>query len=332
MSKRPNILVIGAGSIGERHLRCFISTDCCDVALCETLPERRDKVAREYGVAGYASIEESLNAESFDAAVIAVPAPFHVPLSMQLTGNNLHLLIEKPLGTTLEGVVELQQLIEEKKTQVSVGYNMRALPALAEMKDAVDSGRFGRPVEIIVTCGQHFPFYRPAYRDTYYADPAMGGGAIQDCITHQLNAGEWLVGPITQLVADAGHCVLEGVEVEDTVHVITRHGTVMGSFSVNQHQPPNELLITVACEQGAARFDITGQRWFSATKPSGDWQLEAEHELDRDGSYIRQANRLLDQMVVEVGPTCSLAEGIQTLKVNLGVLRSVATRQWVDIE
>ncbi len=302
------------------------------MALCETLVDRRDKVASEYGVAGYASIEETLDAQSFDAAVIAVPASFHVPIATQLTEHGLHLLIEKPLGTTLEGVTELLQLIEEKKTQVSVGYNMRALPALAEMKDAVDSGRFGRPVEIIVTCGQHFPFYRPAYRDIYYADPAMGGGAIQDCITHHLNAGEWLVGPITQLVADAGHCVLEGVEVEDTVHVITRHDTVMGSFSINQHQPPNECIMTVACEQGAARFDITGQRWFSATKPGGDWQLEAEHELDRDGSYIRQANRFLDQMVGEAEPSCSLADGVQTLKANLGVLRSVATRQWVDIE
>ncbi len=332
MSKRPNILVIGVGSIGERHLRCFISIDRCNLALCETLPERRDKAAREYGVAGYASIEESLDAESFDAAVIAVPAPFHVPLSMQLTGYGLHLLIEKPLGTTLEGVADLQQLIEEKNTQVSVGYNMRAFPALTEMKDAVDSGRFGCPVEIIVTGGQHFPFYRPAYREIYYADSAMGGGAIQDCVTHHLNAGEWLVGPITQLVADAGHCVLEGVEVEDTVHVITRHGTAMGSFSINQHQPPNECQMTVVCEQGAARFDIVGQRWFSATKPGGDWRLEAKHELDRDGSYIRQAKRFLDQVAGEAEPNCSLADGVQTLKVTLGVLRSVATRQWVDIE
>jgi predicted dehydrogenase len=333
LNERPKILVIGVGSIGERHLRCFKSTDRCDIALCETLPERRDKVAMEYDVAGYASIEESLDAESFDAAIVAVPAPFHVLFATQLTEHGLHLLIEKPLGTTFEGVAELQQLVEEKKTQISVGYNMRALSAaFTGMKDAVDSGRFGRPVEIIVTGGQHFPFYRPAYREIYYADPAMGGGAIQDCITHHLNAGEWLVGPITQLVADADHCVLEGVGVEDTVHVITRHGTVMGSFSVNQHQPPNELLITVACEQGAARFDITGQGWFSATEPGGDWQLEAEHELDRAGSYIRQANQFLDQMAGEAGPTCSLVDGIQTLKVNLGVLRSVATRQWVDIE
>jgi len=302
------------------------------MALCETLVDRRDKVASEYGVAGYASIEETLDAQSFDAAVIAVPASFHVPIATQLTEHGLHLLIEKPLGTTLEGVTELLQLIEEKKTQVSVGYNMRALPALAEMKDAVDSGRFGRPVEIIVTCGQHFPFYRPAYRDIYYADPAMGGGAIQDCTTHHLNAGEWLVGPITQLVADAGHCVLEGVEVEDTVHVITRHDTVMGSFSINQHQPPNECIMTVVCEQGAARFDITGHRWLSASEPDGAWQLESEHKLDRDGPYIRQANRFLDQMVGEAVPSCSLGEGIQTLKVNLGVLRSVATHQWVDIE
>ncbi|SVD86353.1 uncharacterized protein METZ01_LOCUS439207, partial [marine metagenome] len=111
LSKRPNILVIGVGSIGERHLRCFKSTDRCDMALCETLLDRRDGVAMEYGVAGYASIEEALDAQSFDAAIIAVPAPFHVPLATQLTGHGLHLLIEKPLATTLEGVTELLQLI-----------------------------------------------------------------------------------------------------------------------------------------------------------------------------------------------------------------------------
>ncbi len=42
----------------------------------------------------------------------------------------------------------------------------------------------------------------------------IGGGAIQDAITHTMNAAEWLVGPIDSLVADARHCVLEGVDVE----------------------------------------------------------------------------------------------------------------------
>src|SRR5690606_32808909 len=125
-----------------------------------------------------------------------------------------------------------------------VAYVYRAHPALEEMRQAIASGRFGRPVELVAVLGQHFPFYRPAYRTIYYRDRATGGGAIQDALTHVLNAGEWLVGPITRLACDAEHLVLDGVDVEDTVHLLARHGRVMASYSLNQHQAPNESTIT----------------------------------------------------------------------------------------
>jgi predicted dehydrogenase len=338
MKGRLTILIVGVGSIGERHLRCFQATDCCELALCETVTERRETVAAKYAVPAFASVEEALDAQHFDAAVIAVPAPFHIPLATQLTERGLHLLIEKPLSVSLDGVADLQRLIGEKQTQVAVGYTFRAFPALIEMKAAIDSGRFGVPVQFIFVGGQHFPFYRPAYREIYYTDRAMGGGAIQDGLTHEFNVAEWLVGPITRLVADADHCVLAGVEVEDTVHVITRHGPVLGSFSLNQHQPPNECRITVVCDKGAVRFEADGHRWFSGTELGGEWQMEAGHELDRDRAYVRQAEQFLDQIADGSDGSngsvqlCSLADSIQTLKVNLAALRSVETRQWIDIE
>src|SRR5215217_6265260 len=100
------------------------------------------------------------------------------------------------------------------------------------------------------------PFYRPAYRNTYYARRSSGGGAVQDALTHVLNAGQWLVGNIDRVVADAAHLAIEGVDVEDTVHVIARHGDLLASYSLNQHQAPNETMITVVCEGGTARFEI----------------------------------------------------------------------------
>ena len=63
---------------------------------------------------------------------------------------------------------------------------------LAAMREAIHEGRFGRPVQLTLVAGQHFPTYRPTYRDTYYKDRAAGGGAVQDALTHHLNAVEWL--------------------------------------------------------------------------------------------------------------------------------------------
>ena len=126
-------------------------------------------------------------------------------------------------------------MVKENGLVAGVAYVYRAHPALAEMKRAVDSGRFGKPVQIVSVTGQHFPTYRPAYREIYYTDRATGGAAVQDAMTHMINYGECLAGLVERLASDFAHQVLEDVEVEDTVHVLTRQGSVLGSYSLNQY-------------------------------------------------------------------------------------------------
>ncbi len=332
MSQRHRILILGTGSIGERHLRYFLATGRTELAFCEPVDRRREEVVGRYSAArAFASVADALAAASFDAAVIATPAPSHIPLALELAAHGLHLLIEKPLSLSLDRVEELARLVANRQLKASVGYMWRTNPALQAMKCALDSGRFGAPVQIVITTGQAFAFYRPAYRDIYYAKHEQGGGAIQDALTHHLNAAEWLVGPITRVAADADHCVLPGVEVEDTVHVITRHGPVMGSVSLNQHQPPNEYFITVACQRGAVRYNLTKQAWFSAEEPGGNWKLEAAFTLDRDGYYIRQAEAFLDYLEDKAPAPCPLSAGIQTLRANLAVQAAVRSRRWEDV-
>lgn len=331
MSDRPRILVLGVGSIGERHLRCFLATKRCEAAFAEPMEERRREVAERYPVSAYTDWNEALASSGFDGAVIAAPAPYHVPTGMELAKRGLHLLIEKPVSLNLEGVDELAALVEEKRLQVAVGFNCRRIPALAQMREAVVGGRFGRPVQINVVAGQHFPFYRPAYREIYYARHDMGGGCIQDALPHHLNATEWIVGPATKVVADAEHCLLEGVEVEDAVHLLTRHGDVMGTITLNQHQPPNEFTITVLCERGAARFDLSRQSWLSAEEIGGEWKLEDTSSCERDEYYTAQANDFLDQIAKGTAPLCSLADGVQTLKSVLAIQKSLRSGRWEEV-
>jgi predicted dehydrogenase len=199
------------------------------------------------------------------------------------------------------------------------------------MRAAITAGRFGEPVEIVVQAGQNFPTYRPAYRDTYYRDRATGGGAIQDALTHLLNAGEYLLGPIDCVAADAAHRVLDTSAVEDTVHVLARHGDVLGSYCLNQHQAPNESTITVVCRQGTTRFEMDGSHWKWMTVPGSSWHEEPAWSLERDAMFVAQAGAFLDAVERRAAPLCSLDEGLQTLRVNLAVLAAAESRQWVTI-
>lgn len=332
VSEVKNILIIGVGSIGERHLRCFQATGRVTTAICEVNPELRKRIAEQYGVRqAYADLESAL-AASYDAAVIATPAHLHIPMAIRLAEAGVHLLIEKPLSTNVDGIEVLEATLERRNLRAAVAYVLRHEPAVAAMREAIRSGRFGRPVELVAVCGQHFPTYRPAYREIYYANRATGGGAIQDAMTHIMNAGQWLVGPMDRLIADAAHQVLEGVEVEDTVHVLARHGDLMATYSLNQHQAPGEISITVICERGTCRCELYRHRWAWMTEPDSTWQEERFHVAGRDVLFVTQASAFLDLLDGKAEPTCTLQEGAHTLRTNLAALDSVDDRTWKKID
>lgn len=326
------ILIIGGGSIGERHVRCFQKTGRADVALCEVQDDLRIQVADRYRLnQSFASLDQALENAAFDGAVICTPAHLHIPMARDLVAAGCATLIEKPLSTSEDGIDALQQAAAAQQVPLSVAYVLRQDPALRALRDTVKSGRFGRPVQVVYTGGQHFPFYRPAYRTTYYTRHETGGGAIQDALTHIVNAAEWIVGPVTRLTADAQHCLLDGVDVEDTVHLLTRHSDVLGGFSLNQHQPPNESILTVICEGGAVRYDATGSRWLSCDQPDSQWIVEQAFRIERDGLFVNQASAFLDQLEHQSDPTCSLEEAMQTLRTSLAALKSAKTGEWVEV-
>jgi len=329
---KHRMLIVGVGSIGERHLRTFSATGRADLSICEANEQLRNTVAQRYGIPQtYGRLDDAIKADQFDVALIATPSHLHIPMATQLAAAEKNIFIEKPLSLNLDGIDEMMKLIEEKKVISAVAYTYRSHPALRSMKEAIDSGRFGKPVQVVSTWGQHFPKYRPAYREIYYTSRTTGGGAIQDVLTHAVNAGEFLAGPVDRIMADCDHQVLEGVTVEDTVHVVTRQGNVMGCYSLNQHQAPNENTITVICERGTARFNLIQACWHSMVEPETEWKKEFQFSLERDDIFVNQADIFLDVLEGKAKPACTVAEGLQTLRVNLTILNAADNPNWVPL-
>jgi len=326
-----HVLVVGAGSIGHRHIRCFLATGRTAVSFVEPRPEIRRQLQSLYaGVDSFATLEDVPDDVPINAAVIATPAPAHLSQATSLLKRGLHLLIEKPLAIDLVEAERFLSLAQTSDKIVAVAYVYRANLLLAQMREALRSGEYGRPLELIAYCGQNFPTYRPGYQDTYYRHHESGGGAIQDALTHVFNAGEWLVGEMQRIVVDADHLVLAGVEVEDTVHALARHANnVMASYTLNQHQSANELTITVVCQHGVLRFENHRQRWRVTTQPDTPWRdFHAAAPAERDDLFIRQANAFLDATEGLSEPLCDLSSGLATLRANLAALASWRSGSW----
>jgi len=324
------LLIIGVGSIGERHLRCVQRIPEARAAICEINDDLRHSIATKYEIAQvYKDLETAIR-DGVDAAIICAPAHLHVPIAMRIVEASVHVLIEKPLSTTLNGVEQLRNKVLEKKVIAAVAYTQRTNPNLAAMRAALLAKKFGRPLQVIATSGQHFPFYRPTYRDTYYKDRATGGGAIQDALSHLVNAVEWLIGPMQRTIADAEHCYMPGVEVEDTVHVMARHANVLVTYALNQHQAPNEITITVVCEHGTLRCEFHENRWRWITEPGNNWHDELGPTFERDDLLVAQLQAFFDSIERGAPALCTLDEGIQTLSAIDAILRSLVEGRWTE--
>lgn len=332
-TEKLSVLVIGVGSIGERHVRCFQTTGLWDVTACEPNAALAETIGGRYNCPYFTDLEVALEQGKYDAAVICTPAQTHIPIARTCVRRGLHVLIEKPLALQLDGIAELGVEAAVADRVIRVAYVTRAHETFIAMKALLEKGIVGQPRQVSVVAGQHFPTFRPAYREIYYAKHESGGGAIQDALTHQVHTVEWLVAPIARIFAYAEHQVLEGVEVEDSVNAsgMLADGTMVG-FSYNQFQAPNESSITVHGVQGSIRGELHNRRVGIMLAGETEWKWTDFAIGDRDTIFIAQARYFHDAVLGKPSPLSSLAEATQTLKVNRAMLESARTRREVVIE
>lgn len=317
-------LIIGCGSIGERHVRCFLQTGRTRVTACDTNPTLLERIAGTYRVPTAADAGAAMAGPDFDAVVICTPAPLHIPLAQKALAAGKNVLIEKPLSHSLAGLDELYAARATSGRQVAVAYVLHVYPFLLAAREFLDRGDFGPVLQATANCGQPFHVFRPAYAQTYYRDHATGGGAIQDALTHIANWTESVLGPTESVLCDCAHLGLPNVDVEDTVHVTARHGggRVLVSYSLNQFQAPNEVTLQFNGAGGSVKVEFHRQRWATFAAGANDWTWHEAPSVERDTHFVAQANAFLDQIEGRPSRLCSLEAAAQTLRFNLAALAS----------
>jgi predicted dehydrogenase len=320
------VLIIGCGSIGERHLRCFQKTGRAHVTACDANPALLATLATTYGVRTHQDWRAALAAQKFDAVVICTPAHLHVAMATEILQGGRHVLIEKPLSQSLAGVAELQRVAAASGKKAAVAYVLHVYPLLGAVRDFLASGELGPVLQATCTSGQYFPGGRPAhtvpYHQTYYRDRKLGGGAIQDALTHTANWFESVLGPTDSLICDCAHQALPHVTVEDTVHISARHGNTLVNYTLNQFQAPNESTFQFNTATGSVKVETHNRRWGVLRLGEPGWKWHEVPASERDTPFIDQATRFLDFIEDRPVQVCSLEAAVQTLRFNLAAIAS----------
>ena len=183
-----NILIIGLGSIAQKHITALrnIDKDNQIYALRSSTQSRPfENIIDIYDI-------NRLENMNFDFAVISNPTAKHKETIEFLSHQNLPLFIEKPLHYSLD-IEELVKEVTDKNIITYVACNLRFLDSLRYIKERLDH-KDKRINEVNVYCGSYLPSWREGdYRKQYSAIPELGGGVHIDLI-HELDYIYWFWG------------------------------------------------------------------------------------------------------------------------------------------
>jgi len=315
------ILIVGCGSIGERHMRNLRTLGVADIGVVDPLTARVDEAVRKLGARRHRQLGEGL-ASKPDAVLVCTPPHAHTSVARQAISAGCHVFIEKPLANMLEGIDELLAEAACRGRIIYVGYNLRFHAGLRRLKQRLDEAVIGRTMNIRAEFGQYLPDWRPTqdYRQTYTAHVAMGGGIILDA-SHELDYVRWLCGEIESVSCAAGK--LSGLEMdtEDMAEITLRiKGNLIAQVHLDCLQRDYVRTCKVVGEKGTLIWDLKqGVRHYDAA--TARWQDEPIVP-DLNDMYVKEMEHFLSCVRGEASPLVDGVTGKRVLELALAAKRS----------
>ncbi|PZF58736.1 gfo/Idh/MocA family oxidoreductase [Curtobacterium sp. MCBD17_013] len=220
------LAVVGAGVIGQHHARVAAQHPDLDlVALVDAVPAAAVALADEIAATGVqrpltaTTIREAVDAVAIDIVAICSPSGMHVDLATAAIAAGKHVLIEKPLDTTIPRARKLAALAASARDRglvVSVVSQHRFDPASVAVARAAHSGGFGTLTSGVASVAWYRSqgYYDSGdWRGTWALD---GGGAVMNQGVHTVDLLVWTLGRPVEVSARTGRLAHERIEVEDT--------------------------------------------------------------------------------------------------------------------
>ncbi len=190
MATSNPILIIGAGSIGERHIRNLWALGYENIIVYR----QRNLPFRDIGAAKVTVVltwDDVIKANPF-AAIICTPTAQHLQQTVDCLQAGMHVLVEKPIAHELCVPEEFIQDHLKETTMLQVGYMLRYHPLLQQVKTIIEEKTYGNLLNIQTYWGEYLPDWHPweDYTQSYAAKDNEGGGAALT-LSHDIDVALW---------------------------------------------------------------------------------------------------------------------------------------------
>lgn len=206
--KKVKCGVAGVGFLGQVHARIYSELEDCElVGIYEIDPERAQEVSARYHCKSFNSLKEL--GEACDAVSVVVPTDKHCEVALELLKTGVHLLIEKPLCTTVDEAAQIVNLAKSQNCIVQVGHVEHYNPVMHYLEDVVDNPHY-------ITVDRLAPFN---IRGTEV-------GVVLDLMIHDIGIIMQLVQSSVKKIESIGVAVLSSSEDIANARITFENGAV----------------------------------------------------------------------------------------------------------
>ncbi|MEV0663562.1 Gfo/Idh/MocA family protein [Actinomadura luteofluorescens] len=235
--------LIGAGAVGVLHIEAARRVPGVAVtAVCDLDPATARRVAAPLGARHYRDHRDLIAAGGVDAVLVNTPHAVHTAIVCDAAAAGLHVLVEKPMATSLGDCDQMIAACAAAGVRLAVGHIQRYLPDKAAARAALDAGEIGEPVLISDRRGSD---YRAGSRPDWFLDPRLsGGGVFINIGAHCVDRLLWLTGRDIERV----EATLKNPPVEtDVLARLTLTGGLAAHIAVTSTGPlpPHDEIVVV---------------------------------------------------------------------------------------
>jgi predicted dehydrogenase len=325
------VLVIGLGSIGERHVRNLLAMGHRNISVLR----RNARLPRTLLGDEFTTITDPDEAFARNPAIVIIgtPTALHMEPLTRAVEIGAAVLVEVPLAHRTDGLELLMQRAQETGAQVLLGHNLRFHPALVAIRQALQRGDIGEALYSRMQFGEYLPTCHAwaDFKTRYEARNDLGGGVVLTSI-HELDHAFWLFGPIASVTAVARSRAF-GLDVEDVAMMVLEHaGGMLSEIELDFVQRTYRRSLQVAGREGTIEWELLGDRVRIYRPARKEWEdLVVLCNYDINQTYLDELRHLIRVAERRELPLTDLATGLHVLRAGLAALKSSATGRRVHV-
>jgi len=248
--------LVGAGYVSEFHIQALKRLPHVRiVGITDIDPARAKATANRFGIAAHPSLKV-MAAEGLDVVHVLTPPDSHADVALEALSLGCHVLVEKPLATSVEDCDQLAAESQARNLRVCVNHSLLGDPLVKRALALVKAGSIGDALTVDYLRSSNYPPYRGGPLPPYYRD---GGYQFRDLGVHALYLMREFLGGIEDVHAEFRSSGLRYSDPNiyfDEWRAMVRCAKGSGNIQLSWNVKPLQHQLIIQGTRGTLRVDL----------------------------------------------------------------------------